>query len=137
MRPLGRSSGSGTPPTFVADTTGTIWSPWPPRTTAVTSFTDTSSSCAMKVEKRAVSRIPAMPTTRCFLKRDVAFATWHIASSGFETTTRIASGECFTASFVTAETIASFVETRSSRLIPGERGRPAVMTTTSEPAVSS
>ncbi len=32
-----------------------------------------------------------MPTTRCFLKRDAAFATWHIASSGFETTTRIAS----------------------------------------------
>ena len=106
------------PPTFVAETTGTIWSPWPPRTTAVTSLTDTSSSCAMNVEKRAVSRMPAMPTTRCFLKRDVAFATWHIASSGFETTTMIASGECFTASFVTAETIASFVETRSSRLIP-------------------
>ena len=91
----------------------------------------------MNVEKRAVSRIPAIPTTRCFLKREVAFATWHIASSGFETTTRIAPGECFTASFVTAETIASFVETRSSRLIPGERGLPAVITTTSEPAVSS
>ena len=29
------------------------------------------------------------------------------------------------------------VVTRSSRLIPGERGRPDVMTTTSEPAVSS
>ncbi len=78
-----------------------------------------------------------MPTTRCFLKREVAFATWHIASSGFETTTRIAPGECLIASFVTAETIASFVATRSSRLIPGERGLPAVMTTTSEPAVSS
>jgi len=103
----------------------------------VTSLTETSSSCAMNVEKRAVSRIPAMPTTRCFLKREVAFATWHIASSGLETTTRIASGECLIASFVTAETIASFVATRSSRLMPGERGRPAVMTTTSEPAVSS
>ena len=78
-----------------------------------------------------------MPTTRCFLKREAAFATWHIASSGLETTTRIASGECLTASFVTDETIASFVETRSSRLIPGDRGLPAVMTTTSEPADSS
>ena len=25
---------SGTPPTVVADTTGTIWSPWPPSTVA-------------------------------------------------------------------------------------------------------
>ncbi len=38
---------------------------------------------------------------------------------------------------VTEPTIFSFVVTRSSRLIPGERGRPAVMTTTSEPAVSA
>ena len=78
-----------------------------------------------------------MPTTRCFLKRDVALATCHIASSGFETTTRIAFGECFTASLVTDYTMASFVETRSSRLMPGERGLPAVMTTTSEAALSS
>jgi hypothetical protein len=34
-------------------------------------------------------------------------------------------------------TIFSFVETRSSRDMPGERGRPAVTTTTDEPAVSS
>ena len=64
-------------------------------------------------------------------------ATWHIASSGFVTTTTIASGEAATACFVTAPTIAWFVVTRSSRLIPGERGLPEVMTTTSEPAVSS
>jgi hypothetical protein len=78
-----------------------------------------------------------MPTTRCFLKRDAAFATWHIASSGFETTTRIAFGERFTASFVTADTIASLVDTRSSLLMPGDRGLPAVITTTSEPSVWS
>ena len=65
------------------------------------------------------------------------FATWHIASSGFETTIRIASGEAATACSVTALTMFSFVATRSSRLIPGWRGRPAVITTTSEPAVSS
>ncbi len=78
-----------------------------------------------------------MPTTRFVGKRETAFATWHIASSGFETTTITHCGECFTTSFVTAPTIASFVVTRSSRLIPGERGLPAVITTTSEPAVSS
>jgi hypothetical protein len=91
----------------------------------------------MKAEKRAVSRIPAMPTTRCFRKRDADLATWHIASSGLETMTRIAFGERRTASLVTPPTIASFVVTRSSRLIPGDRGFPAVMTTTSESAVSS
>ncbi len=128
---------SGTPPTVVAETTGTIWSPWPPSTMAVTSFTETSSSQAMKAEKRAVSRIPAMPKTRSFGQSETFFATWHMASSGFETTMRIASGERSTASRVTDPTISSFVVTRSSRLIPGLRGRPAVTTTTSEPAVSS
>ena len=37
---------------------------------------------------------------------------------------------------MTAPTIFSFVVTRSSRLIPGLRGSPAVITTTSEPALS-
>ena len=84
------------PPTVVAETTGTIWSPWPPSTSAVTSFTDAPVSQAMKVEKRAVSRIPAMPKTRSFGQPETGLATWHIASSGFETTMRIASGEART-----------------------------------------
>jgi hypothetical protein len=125
------------PPTVVAETTGTIWSPWPPRTIAVTSLTEDCVFQAMNVEKRAVSRIPAIPNTRSFGQPLTFFATWHIASSGFETTIRIASGDCATACSVTEPTIFSFVVTRSSRLIPGDRGRPAVMTTTSEPAVSS
>ena len=91
----------------------------------------------MKAEKRAVSRIPAIPKTRSFAQPETFFATWHIASSGFETTTRIASGLAAITCSVTDLTIPSFVETRSSRLIPGWRGRPAVTTTTSEPAVSS
>ena len=128
---------SGTPPTAVALTTGTIWSPWPPSTIAVTSLTDAPVSHAMNVRKRAVSRIPAMPKTRCFGKPATRCATWHIASSGFETTTITASGLAATTSCVTEPTIFSFVVTRSSRLMPGERGRPAVMTTISEPAVSS
>ncbi len=91
----------------------------------------------MKVEKRAVSRIPAIPNTRSRGQPVAARATWHIASSGFETITRIASGECLAASRAQERTISSFVVTRSSRLIPGLRGSPAVMTTTSEPAVAS
>jgi hypothetical protein len=136
-----RSSGtrrrSGTPPTVVAETTGTIWSPWPPSTIAVTSFTDDPVSQAMKVEKRAVSRMPAMPNTRSRGQPDTVFATWHIASSGFETTMTTASGDAATTCSVTEPTIRSFVVTRSSRLMPGERGRPAVTTTTSDPDVSS
>ena len=46
-------------------------------------------------------------------------------------------GAVATTCSVTEPTIFSFVATRSSRLMPGERGSPAVMTTTSEPAVSS
>ena len=128
---------SGIPPTVVALTTGTIWSPWPPSTIAVTSLTDEPVFHAINVEKRAVSRMPAIPNTRCFGQPDTCFATWHIASSGFETTMRIASGDCPTTCSVTEPTIFSFVVTRSSRLIPGERGSPAVITTTSEPALWS
>ena len=91
----------------------------------------------MKVRNRAVSRIPAWPKTRCFGKPDTFLATWHIASSGLETTIRVASGDCATACAVTEPTIFSLVVTRSSRLMPGLRGTPAVITTTSEPAVSS
>ena len=42
-----------------------------------------------------------MPTTRSFGNFETALATWHIASSGFETTTMIAFGERLTISFVT------------------------------------
>ena len=137
IRSAATSFVSGMPPTVVAETTGTIWSPWPPSTIAVTSFADEPVSIAMNVLKRAVSRIPAMPNTRSRGQPVAARATWHIASSGFETTTRIASGDCSAAASAQLRTICSFVVTRSSRLIPGLRGIPAVMTTMSEPAVSS
>jgi hypothetical protein len=94
-------------------------------------------SRAMNVRKRAVSRIPAWPKTRSFGKPETFFATWHIASSGFESTMITASGDAATTCSVTDLTIFSLVCTRSSRLMPGCRGRPAVITTTSEPAVSA
>ena len=67
---------------MVADTTGTIWSPCPPSTMAVTSLAEAPVSWAMNVLKRAVSRIPAMPRTRSRGQPETFFATWHIASSG-------------------------------------------------------
>jgi hypothetical protein len=137
MRSSETSCRSGIPPTAVAETTGTIWSPWPPSTIAVTSFVEAPVSHAMNVRNRAVSRIPAIPTTRSRGHPETFFATWHMASSGLETTTTIASGDRSAASRMTPATISSFVVTRSSRLIPGFRGTPAVMTTTSDSAVSS
>ena len=60
-----------------------------------------------------------------------------MASSGFVTTIRIVSGERSTRFLVTSATIAWLVLSRSSRLIPGVRARPEVMTQMAEPAVSS
>jgi hypothetical protein len=73
----------------------------------------------MNVRYRAVSRIPAWPKTRSFGKSETFFATWHIASSGFESTMITASGDPAIVCSVTDLTIFSFVCTRSSRLIPG------------------
>ena len=50
---------------------------------------------------------------------------------------RIASGDASTDFFVTSATMRWFVVSRSSRLIPGLRGTPEVMTMMSDPAVSS
>ena len=86
---------------------------------------------------RAESSTPAIPITRCFGKPERRSATWHMASSGFETIIRIEFGERFTHSSTTLPTMSAFVRNRSSRLMPGLRGRPAVMITTSELAVSS
>ena len=86
---------------------------------------------------RAESSTPAMPITRSRGKPETRRATSHIASSGFDTITRIAFGERLATSAVTLPTISSFFQSRSSRLIPGLRGSPAVMTTMSEFSVPS
>ncbi|MNI38404.1 hypothetical protein D3C73_925410 [compost metagenome] len=49
--------------------------------------------------------------------------------------TMIISGECFTKFSTTDLTILAFVPINSSRVIPGLRGIPDVMTATVEPAV--
>ena len=59
-----------------------------------------------------------------------------MASSGLETTIMTASGECAATCSATDLTILTLVCMRSSRLIPGLRGMPAVTITTSDPAVS-
>ena len=99
------SSVSGMPETLLSRTTGTMVSPWPPSTTAVTLSTDTPNSCAMKVRKRALSSTPAMPTTRSLLNFETHKAACAMASSGLVTRMRIELGENLTDSSVALRTI--------------------------------
>ena len=60
-----------------------------------------------------------------------------MASNGLVTGMMMQLGEYLTTCSVTEEVIRMLVNSRSSRLMPGRRAMPAVITTTSEPAVSS
>src|SRR3972149_853825 len=60
-----------------------------------------------------------------------------MAASGVDTAMSMALGDFAVDLRVTAVTVPAFTLRRSSRLIPGFRGRPEVMTMMSEPAVSS
>ena len=60
-----------------------------------------------------------------------------MASIGLEMMMKYASGENFKAWSTTLLTIFALTPIRSSRLMPGLRGMPDVMTTTSEPAVGA
>ena len=111
-------------------------SPCPPKTMASTSTSEQPSSSDTNVRKRAESSTPAMPIILFFGSLLVCFAMYTIASSGFDTTIMMGSWECSMIFSVTDCTILALVARRSSRLIPGLRGKPAVMTTTSEFAVS-
>jgi hypothetical protein len=125
------------PLTFVNRVIGTIVSPWPPSTSALMFVTETPIASPRNVRKRAVSNTPAMPIIR-FFGRPVTFhAAQHIASSGFVTRIRIAFGEYFIAFSAAVLTISKFAISKSSRLMPGFRGKPAVITTMSDPAVGS
>jgi hypothetical protein len=94
------------------------------------------SSSATKCLKRAVSSMPAWPMTRSLGKPETSAARAVISSSGLETTITTASGEPSANLRVTSPTILALVSRRSIRLMPGLRGIPAVITHTSEPAVS-
>lgn len=76
-----------------------------------------------------------MPITRVRGSLEVMCAAYVITSSGLDTTMMMALGECFTTFSVTDCTMPALVEIRSSRVMPGLRGRPDVITTTSESAV--
>ena len=116
---------------------GTIDSPCEPSVIASTAEGAADSSSAMKYLSRALSSTPAMPITRSLGNPDSWDARNVISSRGLVTTIRIASAECSTTCPTTWRRMPAFFSSRSIRLIPGCRGSPAVMTTTSEPAVSA
>jgi hypothetical protein len=89
----GSSCGSGMPATVENRGRGTIVSPWPPSTNACVFSTETPRASAMNQRMRAESSTPAIPNTRSRGSPDTRRATSHIASSGLETTIRIAFGE--------------------------------------------
>ena len=75
--------------------------------------------------------------TRFFGKLVASCASAVISSNGFETTMMTALGECLAIFSATPRTIPALTPMRSIRLMPGLRGSPAVITTTSELAVAS
>jgi tripartite-type tricarboxylate transporter receptor subunit TctC len=91
----------------------------------------------MNVRNRAESSTPAIPTTRRAGNPDLFQASCTMASRGLVTSTRIAFLERALTCSTTEPTISAFLNRRSSRVMPGLRASPAVMTTTSESAVSS
>ena len=60
-----------------------------------------------------------------------------ISSTGLDTTITTAFGAYFAMFSATWRTILALTSSRSIRLMPGLRGRPAVTTTTSEPSIAS
>src|SRR5512133_1558765 len=112
-------------------------SPWPPSVTAETSFTETPSSHAMNAWNRAESSTPAWPITRWCGKPVMRWQSVTIASSGFEITMTNEFGAYCLMPCATLSMIFEFTPMRSSRLMPGLRGRPAVTTMTSESLMSS
>ena len=90
---------------------------------------------ATKCLNRAVSSMPAWPITRAVGTPATLAHSAVISSSGLDTTMNTASGEPATSCRVTSPTILALTSSRSMRLMPGLRGRPAVITHTSEPAV--
>ncbi|MNK84124.1 hypothetical protein D3C87_1039640 [compost metagenome] len=133
----GNSSVSGIPETEAWRTSGIIASPWLPITKPVTSLTETFNSSAMNTRKRAESRQPPIPKTRSRGKPKICFAYTAITSIGLQTTITIEFGANFLTPSQTSLTIFALMPTSSSRLMPGLRGIPAVMITTSESAMSS
>ena len=86
--------------------------------------------------KRALSSTPAMPTTLCGGRPDFCCSTHTMTSSGLVMQMTKAPGACSLMPVATWPMTPAFLDSRSSRDIPGMRGKPAVTITTSAPAMA-
>ena len=130
-------SNKGFPETFVNLGRGTIVSPCPPITIASISFTGTLSSWDKNNLNLELSSIPAIPTTFFAGKPEYFCNAITITSSGFVIQITNAFGEYFLIPCATSLIIFKFIPKRSSLLIPGFLGTPAVIIITSEFLISS
>ncbi len=78
-----------------------------------------------------------MPTTLLWGRPDTSRSTHTMASSGLVMQMTNAFGAFFLMPSATCEMTLALMPIRSSRLMPGLRGTPAVTITTSEPAIAS
>ena len=116
---------------------GTIVSPWPPITIAFISFTGTPNSSDKNNLNLELSKMPAIPIT-LFAGRPENF--WNaitITSSGLVIHITKAFGAFFLIPIATCLIIFKLIPRRSSLLIPGFLGTPAVIIITSEFLISS
>ena len=111
-------------------------SPWPPKTSALTSWGDTPAAAPTKYWKRAVSRTPAIPTTLFFANPVTFCMAYTMESSGFVITTTKASLACSLMPSATLVIASRLTFKRSSRLMPALRGTPAVTMQTSAPSMA-
>ncbi len=78
-----------------------------------------------------------MPTTLLWGRPETSRSTQTMASSGLVMQITKAWGACCLMPWATWEMTLALMPIRSSRLMPGLRGTPAVTITTSEPAIAS
>ena len=78
-----------------------------------------------------------MPTTRLAGRPDFSFITQTIASSGLVMQITNASGQLARMPAATSAITPAFLPIRSSRDMPGVRGKPAVTITTSAPLIAA
>jgi hypothetical protein len=91
----------------------------------------------MNQRNRVESRTPAIPTTFLKAKPVSLRTTMEITSRGFVTTMTTAFGARRAISRAACAAMPTFVFSRSIRSMPGFRAIPAVITTTSLPAISA
>jgi hypothetical protein len=135
-QPILTRSGIGMPATVEYSTIGTIVSPWPPSTKAVTSSTDLELLGEEMAEARAVEH--AGHADDLVVRQAGEFAQrpdHRVERVGDADDEGV--GACFLMPSPTAFITFRLMPSRSSRLMPGLRGTPAVTMQTSAPAMSA